>query len=193
MINQNSEILNKLFFTELQMLVEKYNNIDEVTKKQIESIVTSLRDEELQSYLMRNMDKLLDILKCTDEIDEEIVTFLVWYNFKINEITIGVARECIKELKENNYLEIGQYLIYQDERYLKEYARDLLEDRLDQEYYVDKLYEKETGIEMWTNRTTKEERIDEIVNNENLEETLELYPQEAFSIGGIQYKYSEIQ
>ena len=107
MINQNSEILNKLFFTELQMLVEKYNNIDEVTKKQIESIVTSLRDEELQSYLMRNMDKLLDILKCTDEIDEEIVTFFVWYNFQINEITIGVARECIKELKENNYLEIG--------------------------------------------------------------------------------------
>ena len=32
-----------------KMLVEKYNNIDEVTKKQIESIVTSLRDEELQS------------------------------------------------------------------------------------------------------------------------------------------------
>ena len=155
MINQNSEILNKLFFTELQMLVEKYNNIDEVTKKQIESIVTSLRDEELQSYLMSNMDKLLDILKCTDEI--------------------------------------GEYLIYQDERYLKEYARDLLEDRLDQEYYVDKLFEKETVIEMWINRTTKEEMIDEIVNNENLEETLELYPQEAFSIGGIQYKYSEIQ
>lgn len=193
MINQNSEILNKLFFTELQMLVEKYNNIDEVTKKQIESIVTSLRDEELQSYLMRNMDKLLDILKCTGEIDEEIVTFFVWYNFQINEITIGVARECIKELKENNYLEIGEYLIYQDERYLKEYARDLLEDRLDQEYYVDKLFEKETVIEMWINRTTKEEMIDEIVNNENLEETLELYPQEAFSIGRIQYKYSEIQ
>jgi len=90
-------------------------------------------------------------------------------------------------------LEIGEYLIYQDERYLKEYARDLLEDRLDQEYYVDKLFEKETVIEMWINRTTKEEMIDEIVNNENLEETLELYPQEAFSIGGIQYKYSEIQ
>ena len=41
MINQNSEILNKLFLTELQILVEKYNNIDEVTKKQIERIVTS--------------------------------------------------------------------------------------------------------------------------------------------------------
>ena len=47
---------------------------------------------------------------------------------------------------------------------------------------MDKLFEKETVIEMWINRTTKEEMIDEIVNNENLEETLELYPQEAFSI-----------
>lgn len=34
MINQNSQIINKLFFTELQMLVEKYisksDSIDEV-------------------------------------------------------------------------------------------------------------------------------------------------------------------
>ena len=81
MINQNSEILNRLFFTELQMLVEKYNKIDEVTKKQIESIVTNLNDEELQSYLMKNMDKLLYILKLTNEIDEDVVTFFVWYNF----------------------------------------------------------------------------------------------------------------
>ena len=193
MINQNSEILNKLFFTELQMLIEKYNKIDEATKRKIERVVTSLIDEDLQSYLMRNMDKLLDILKCTDEIDEDVVTFFVWYNFQINEITVGVARESVKELKENNYLEIGEYLIYQDERYLKEYARELLEDRLDQEYYVDKLFEKETIIEMWINGTTKEEMIDEIVDSENLEEVLELYPQEALSIGGIQYKYAEIE
>jgi len=193
MIKHNSDILNKLFFRELQMLIEKYNKIDENDRERIESIITNLKDEDLQSYLMRNIDKLLDILKCIDEIDEEIVTFFVWYNFQINEITIGVARECVKELKEDNYLEIGEYLIYQDERYLKEYARDLLEDRLDQEYYVDKLFEKETVIEMWINRTTKEEMIDEIVDSGNLEETLELYPQEAFSIGGIQYKYAEIE
>ena len=193
MIEHNSDILNKLFFRELQMLIEKYNKIDENDKERIESIINNLKDEELQSYLMRNMDKLLDILKCTDEIDEDVVTFFVWYNFQITEITIGVARESVKELKENNYLEIGEYIIYQDERYLKEYARDLLEDRLDQEYYVDKLFEKETVIEMWINRTTKEEMIDEIVDSGNLEETLELYPQEAFSIGGIQYKYAEIE
>ncbi len=192
MIKHNSDILNKLFFRELQMLIEKYNKIDENDRERIESIITNLKDEYLQSYLMRNIDKLLDILTYTDEINEDVITFFVWYNFKVNEITVGIARECIEELKENKYLEIGEYIIYQDERFLKEYARELLEDRLDQEYYVDKLFEKETIIEMWINGTTKDEMLDEIVDSVNLEETLELYPQEAFFIGEIQYKYVEI-
>ncbi len=192
MIKHNSDILNKLFFRELQMLIEKYNKIDENDRERIESIITNLKDEDLQSYLMRNIDKLLDILTYTDEINEDVITFFVWYNFKVNEITVGIARECIEELKENKYLEIGEYIIYQDERFLKEYARELLEDRLDQEYYVDKLFEKETIIEMWINGTTKDEMVDEIVDSVNLEETLELYPQEAFFIGEIQYKYVEI-
>lgn len=58
---------------------------------------------------------------------------------------------------------------------------------------MDKLFEKETIIEMWINGATKDEMIGEIVDSLNLEEILELYPQEAFSIGGIQYKYAEIE
>lgn len=193
MISQKSEILNKLFFTELQMLVEKYNKIDEDTKKNIENIVTRLKDEELQAYLMRNPNKLLEILQQADEVDEDVVTFFVWCNLEIKPISIHKAKECINELKSNKYIEIEEYLIYQDERYLKEYARILLEDRLDQEYYVDKLFEKETLIEMWINKITKDEMIDEIVDSGDLEEALELHPQEAFSIGGIQYKYAEIE
>ena len=193
MIKHNSDILNKLFFRELQMLIEKYNKIDENDKERIESIITNLKDEELQSYLMRNIDKLLDILKCTDEIDEDVVTFFVWYNFQITEITVGVARECVKELKENKYLEIGEHLIYQDEKHLKGYAKELLEDRLDQEYYVDKLFDKENIIEMWIEGITKGQMIQEIVDNDNLEEVLELYPQYAFTIDGISYKYSQVE
>lgn len=174
-------------------MIEKYNKIDENDKERIESIITNLKDEELQSYLMRNIDKLLDILKCTDEINEDVVTFFVWYNFQITEITIGVARECIKELNENKYLEIDEYLIYKDERYLKEYARDVLEDRLDQEYYVDKIFDKEKIVEMWIEGITKVEMIQEIVDNDNLEEVLELYPQYAFTIDGINYKYSQVE
>ena len=193
MIKHNSDILNKLFFRELQMLIEKYNKIDENDRERIESIITNLKDEDLQSYLMRNIDKLLDILTCTDEINEDVITFFVWYNFKVNEITVGIARECIEELKENKYLEIGEYIIYQDERFLKEYARELLEDRLDQSYYVDKIFEKETIVDMWIDGITKEQMIQEIVDSNDLEEVLELYPQYAFSINGVDYKYSQIE
>lgn len=193
MIKHNSDILNKLFFRELQMLIEKYNKIDENDRERIESIITNLKDEDLQSYLMRNINKLLDILTCTDEINEDVITFFVWYNFKVNEITVGIARECIEELKENKYLEIGEYIIYQDERFLKEYARELLEDRLDQSYYVDKIFEKETIVDMWIDGITKEQMIEEIVDSNDLEEVLELYPQYAFSINGVDYKYSQIE
>lgn len=193
MIKHNSDILNKLFFRELQMLIEKYNKIDENDRERIESIITNLKDEDLQSYLMRNINKLLDILTYTDEINEDVITFFVWYNFKVNEITVGIARECIEELKENKYLEIGEYIIYQDERFLKEYARELLEDRLDQSYYVDKIFEKETIVDMWIDGITKEQMIEEIVDSNDLEEVLELYPQYAFSINGLDYKYSQIE
>lgn len=193
MINQSSEILNKLFFTELQMLIEKYNKIDEVTRRNIESIVDNLKDEELQEYLMKNPNKLLEILQQADEIAEDVVTFFIWYNLEIKSISIQKAKECVEELKSNKYIEIEEYIIYQDDSYLKEFARVLLEDRLEQEHYVDKMFEKETIVEMWINGTTKDEMIDEIVDSVDLEETLELYPQEAFLIGGVQYKYAELE
>ena len=90
-------------------------------------------------------------------------------------------------------MEIGEHLIYQDEKHLKGYAKELLEDRLDQEYYVDKLFDKENIIEMWIEGITKGQMIQEIVDNDNLEEVLELYPQYAFSINGIDYKYSQVE
>ena len=36
MIKHNSEIINKLFFRELQLLIDKYNSIDEDIKNKIE-------------------------------------------------------------------------------------------------------------------------------------------------------------
>ncbi|TAN67423.1 hypothetical protein WS9_008450 [Paraclostridium sordellii 8483] len=56
---------------------------------------------------------------------------------------------------------------------------------------MDKLFDKETIIEMWINKATKEEMIQEIVDNVNIEEALELHPQYSFTLGnGTLYKYS---
>ncbi|MCI9978118.1 hypothetical protein JY742_18480 [Clostridioides difficile] len=195
MINQKSEILNRLFFRELQDLVEKYNKIDEDTKTKIEEIISCLRDEELKTYLTNNPNKLLEIIEETEEkeLDKEVVTFFAWYNSEIKEIDIHKAKEHLDELKTNNYIEIEEYIIYKDEKYLKEYAKEILEDRLEQEYYVDKLFSKEQVIDMWIEGTTKDEMVQEIVDNDNLEEVLELYPQYAFTMNGTEYRYSQVE
>ena len=195
MIKHNSEIINKLFFRELQDLVEKYNKIDENSKNKIEEIISCLIDEELKTYLTNNPNKLLQIIEYgkENEVDKDFVTFFAWYNSEIKEIEIDKAKEYLDELNINNYVEVEGYIIYRKEKYLKEYARELLEDRLEQEYYVDKLFSKEQMVEMWIEGITKNEMIQEIVDNDNLEEVLELYPQYAFTMNGIEYRYSQIE
>ena len=193
MINKNSDILNELFFRELQVLVEKYNRIDEDTKTKIETIMETLKDEELKEYLMDNPNKLKDLIEEKNEkkLDKDIVIFFAWHNLKIGEVDVKKVKEYIEELQMNNYVELEEYIIYRMEEDLKDYAKEILEERLEQEYYVDKLFDKETIIEMWINRTTKEEMIKEIVDNVNIEEALELQSQYAFTFGtGTMYKYS---
>lgn len=192
-ISKNSDMLNKLFLRELQVLVKKYNGIDEDTKTKIEIIMETLKDEELKEYLMDNPNKLKDLIeeKNEKELDKDIVIFFAWYNLKIGEVDVKKVKEYIEELQMNNYVELEEYIIYRMEEDLKDYAKEILEERLEQEYYVDKLFDKETIIEMWINRTTKEEMIKEIVDNVNIEEVLELQSQYAFTFGtGTMYKYS---
>lgn len=193
MINKNSEILNELFLRELQVLIKKYNGIDEDTKTKIETIMVTLKDEELKEYLMDNPNKLKELIeeKNEKELDKDIVIFFAWYNLKIGEVDVKKVKEYIEELKINSYVELEEYIIYRMEEDLKDYAKEILEERLEQEYYVDKLFDKETIIEMWINKATKEEMIQEIVDNVNIEEALELCPQYSFTLGtGTMYKYS---
>ena len=49
MINNKSEIINKLFFNELKELIDKYNNIDDKTVDVIEKIFTCIKDEEIKN------------------------------------------------------------------------------------------------------------------------------------------------
>lgn len=192
-ISKNSDILNKLFLRELQVLIKKYNGIDEDTKTKIEIIMEALKDEELKEYLMDNPNKLKELIeeKNENELDKDIVIFFAWHNLKIGEVDVKKVKEDIEELKINNYVELEDYIIYRNEDDLKDYAKETLEERLEQEYYVDKLFDKETIIEMWINKATKEEMIKEIVDNVNIEEALELCPQYSFTLcNGTMYKYS---
>lgn len=195
MINNKSEIINKLFLNDLKELIDKYNNIEDKTVYVIEKIFTSIEDEEIKNYLIRDNCKLQELVNRYNKIEHlniDEVIFFSWYNLNINTISIDKASEYYYELTTSNYIEIENHLIYTNEMYLREYAKDELDTMLDMEFHIDRLLDKDMIIDMWLNNTSKEEVLEEILMSDDIEDILGLSPKYAFtSTKGIEYRYSE--
>ena len=195
MINNKSEIINKLFFNELKELIDKYNNIEDKTVYVIEKIFTRIEDEEIKNYLIRDSSKLQELVNRYNKIeylniDEAI--FFAWYNLNINTISIDKASEYYYELTTSNYIEVENHLIYTNEKDLRDYAKDELDRMLSSEFHIDRLIDKDMIIDMWLNNTSKEDVIEEILMSDDIEDMLDLSPEYAFTLtNGIEYRYSE--
>lgn len=195
MINLKSDFLNTMFFKELQQLIKKYNEIDSKTQDIIESLMNHL-DEELVDYLLNNLNKLDEIVNTvkSKNIDIDIILFFTWYNSHIGDISLEIAISNYEVLDTNGYIEIEEYLIYRSDKYLKEYAREALVSKLDDEYFIDRVFDKDMIIEFWLNKTDKYEVIEEILQDDDLEEVLDINPEYGFKdSSGIEYKYSIIE
>lgn len=196
MIKIKSDILNRLFFKELQQLIRKYNEIDSSTQEVIESIINHINDEKLGEYLLNNpskLDEIVSVIKIKN-IDMDVIPFFIWYNSDIKDMSIENAIINYETLDINGYVEIEEYLIYRSEKNLKEYAKEALETMLDDEHTIDRLFDKDMIIDFWLNKTDKYEVMDEILENDDLEDVLDINPEYAFKVGsGIEYKYSLVE
>ncbi|EQI89956.1 hypothetical protein QQO_3203 [Clostridioides difficile P3] len=133
MINNKSEIINKLFFNELKELIDKYNNIDDKTVDVIEKIFTCIEDEEIKNYLIRDNCKLQELVNTYNKLEDlniDEAIFFAWYNLTINTISIDKASEYYDDLTTSNYIEVENHIIYTNERDLRKYAEDELETML---------------------------------------------------------------
>lgn len=195
MINNKSEIINKLFFNELKELIDKYNNIEDKTVYVIEKIFTRIEDEEIKNYLIRDSSKLQELVNRYNKIEHlniDEAIFFAWYNLNINTISIDKASEYYYELTTSNYIEVENHLIYTNEKDLRDYAKDELDRMLSSEFHIDRLIDKDMIIDMWLNNTSKEEVIEEILMSDDIEDILDLSPEYAFTLtNGIEYRYSE--
>lgn len=194
MINNKSEIINKLFFNELKELIDKYNNIDKETIIVIERIDNEIEDKYIKEYILKESNKLDEIVieyKYTNNLDIDKIIFFAWYNLNIEEININDISNYYNELISQNYTDNDNYLIYTNQNDLREYARNELDYMLDMEYHLDRLLDKEIIIDMWLNNTTKEELLEEIMLNDDVEDILDLSPDYAFTLtNGIEYVFS---
>ncbi len=194
MINNKSEIINKLFFNELRELIDKYNNIDKETIIVIERIDNEIEDKYIKEYILKESHKLDEIVieyKNTNNLDIDKIIFYAWYNLNIEEISIKNISNYYNELISQKYTENDNYLIYTNQNDLREYARNELDYMLDMEYHLDRLLDKEMIIDIWLNNTTKEELLEEIMLNDDVEDILDLSPDYAFTLtNGTKYVFS---
>lgn len=192
MINNKSEIINKLFFDELKELIDKYNNIDDETITVIERIDNEIEDKYIKEYILKDSNKLDEIIaEYKNNLDIDKIIFFAWYNLNIEEISIDKISNYYNELISQKYTENDNYLIYKDKDDLKEYAMNELDYMLDTEYHIDRLFDKDTIIDFWLNNTTKEELIKEIMLDDDVEDILDLSPEYAFTLtDGSEYVFS---
>ena len=194
MINNKSEIINKLFFDELKELVDKYNNIDDETITVIERIDNEIEDKYIKEYILKDSNKLDEIIteyKNENNLDIDKIIFFAWYNLNVEEVSIENISNYYNELISQNYTDNDNYLIYKNKNDLREYASNELDYMLDMEYHIDRLLDKDTIIDMWLNNTTKEELLEEIMLNDDVEDILDLSPDYAFTLtDGKEYIFS---
>lgn len=194
MINNKSEIINKLFFNELRELIDKYNNIDEDTITVIEKIDNEIEDKYIKEYILNNTKKLDEIVieyKDIKNLDIDKIIFFAWYNLNIEDISIKNISIYYDELLSQNYTDNENYLIYRNKNDLTEYLRTELDYMLDMEYHLDRLLGKDMIIDMWLNNTTKEELSEEIMLNDDVEDILDISPDYAFTLtNGIEYVFA---
>ncbi len=194
MINNKSEIINKLFLDELKELVNKYNNIDDETINVIERIDNEIEDKYIKQYILKESNKIDEIVteyKNTNNLDIDKIIFFAWYNLNIEEISIKNISNYYNELISQKYTDNDNYLIYKNKNDLREYARDELDYMLDMEIHIDRLFDKDAIIDFWINNTTKEELLEEIMLNDDIEDILDLSPEYAFTLtDGSEYVFS---
>ena len=129
-----------------------------------------------------------------NEVDDRIIS--MYQNLKSNgleELSIGHVINWCNELDEQGYVMIDDYsIIYKSSANLKDVARRLLDELLDDAIYVDSLIDKDSLVEYWIEQTSKEEVIDDLIRGSNIEELLGLAPETIYEDEYNKYLYSEI-
>ena len=129
-----------------------------------------------------------------NEVDDMIIS--MYQNLKGNgleELSIDYVINWCNELEEQGYVMINDYsIIYKSSANLRDIARELLDDMLDDAIYVDALIDKDSLVEYWIEQTSKEDVIDDLIRGNNIEELLGLVPETIYEDEYNKYLYSEI-
>ena len=191
-----SSLIQQYIIREIKKVLDKYKSIttEEITR--VEKLINSISDKELKAEFLNDWSMSIKLAKeiGENEVDDRIIS--MYQNLKSNgleELSIGHVINWCNELDEQGYVMIDDYsIIYKSSANLKDISRELLDDMLDDAIYVDSLIDKDSLVEYWMEKTSKEEVIDDLIRGSNIEELLGLAPETIYEDEYNKYLYSEI-
>ena len=191
-----SSIIQQYIIREIKKILDKYKSITTEEISSVEKLINSISNEELKEEFLNDWSMSVKIAKEVgeNEVDDRIIS--MYQNLKGNgleELSIGHVINWCNELDEQGYVMIDDYsIIYKSSVNLKDVARKLLDELLDDAIYVDALIDKDSLVEYWIEQTSKEDVIDDLIRGSNIEELLGLAPENIYEDEYNKYLYSEI-
>ncbi len=191
-----SSIIQQYIIREIKKVLDKYKSITTEEISSIEKLINSISNKELKEEFLNDWSMSVKLAKeiGESEVDDRIIS--MYQNLKSNgleELSIGHVINWCNELDEQGYVMIDDYsIIYKSSANLKDVARRLLDELLDDAIYVDSLIDKDSLVEYWIEQTSKEDVIDDLIRGSNIEELLGLAPENIYEDEYNKYLYSEI-
>ena len=191
-----SSIIQQYIIREIKKVLDKYKSIATEEIGSVEKLINSISNEELKEEFLHDWSMSVKIAKEVgeNEVDDRVIS--MYQNLKSNgleELSIGHVINWYNELDEQGYVMIDDYsIIYKSSANLKDVARRLLDELLDNAIYVNSLIDKDSLVEYWIEQTSKEDVIDDLIRVSNIEELLGLAPEIIYEDEYNKYLYSEI-
>ena len=153
---EDSSIIQQYIIREIKKVLDKYKSITTEEIRNVEKLINSIRNKELKEEFLNDWSMSVKIAKeiGENEVDDMIIS--MYQNLKGNgleELSIGHVINWCNELDEQGYVMIDDYsIIYKSSANLKDVARRLLDELLDDAIYVDSLIDKDSLVEYWIER-----------------------------------------
>lgn len=193
---ESTEIIQQYVIREIKKVLDKYKNIDKEEIRSVEKLISSISNEELKEEFLNDWSKSVKLSKeiRDNEVDDRIISmFQTMKGNGLEDLSIDYVINWCNRLDSNGYVMVDDYsMLYKSSANLKEIARELLDDMLDDAIHVDSLIDKDSLAEYWIEQTSKEEVIDDLIRGNNIEELLGLIPETIYEDEYEMYLYSEI-
>lgn len=193
---QFSDIIQRFCMKEINKVISKYSRVNSDEVEIVEALIKEIHCEDLKGELFEDFEETLKIareLEGVNEIDKQsiISMFLGIRKNTTLKLSMKDVIEYYNELKESDYILLdGGHLIYKRYANLKGLARDILDNMLDDEWHIDRLFDKDSLISMWLEGTSKEEAIKELID---IEELLELDIVTIYEDEYKEYVYAQVE